>query len=199
MLARLDARLHGVAETTPVLGGPDPGPAPWHAWPAATAERFGTASARGAARLAAGVTAAAVEALRSSPRESLLGDALLRLGRELRHAGRRCAARAALTEALAIAERTGIADLSDLARAELHVAGARPRRERCSGPDALTPAERRAADAAASGATNREIAERFFLSPKTIEMHLGRAYRKLGIASRADLARVLGKARHAAA
>ena len=50
------------------------------------------------------------------------------------------------------------------------------------------PAERRVADLAAGGATNREIARRLFLSPKTIEMHLRSVYRKLDIAGREGLA-----------
>jgi DNA-binding NarL/FixJ family response regulator len=46
-------------------------------------------------------------------------------------------------------------------------------------------------EAAASGLTNREIATQLFLSTKTVEMHLSRSYRKLDIASRAELGRVL--------
>jgi DNA-binding CsgD family transcriptional regulator len=44
---------------------------------------------------------------------------------------------------------------------------------------------------AADGKTNREIAVQLFLSPKTVEWHLGHVYRKLGIRSRGKLARVL--------
>ena len=56
---------------------------------------------------------------------------------------------------------------------------------------ALTPAERRVADIAASGATNREIARQLYLSPKTIEMHLRSAYRKLDLAGRDGLTTAL--------
>ena len=45
----------------------------------------------------------------------------------------------------------------------------------------------------AAGATNREVAARLFLSPKTIEFHLGRVYRKLGIHSRTELATLVAR------
>ena len=51
----------------------------------------------------------------------------------------------------------------------------------------LTATERRIAELAASGLTNRQVAERAFMSPKTVEANLSRAYRKLGISSRAEL------------
>ena len=101
-------------------------------------------------------------------------------------------ARAALREALALAQRLGHCDLARDAREELRVAGARPRRELLTGVESLTAAERRVADAAATGASNREIAARLFLSPKTVEMHLGRVYRKLDIGSRRELLGALG-------
>jgi DNA-binding CsgD family transcriptional regulator len=71
-------------------------------------------------------------------------------------------------------------------------AGARPRRARVSGVQGLTASERRAAELAAGGRSNREIASALYLTPKTIEMHLSSAYRKLDIRSRAQLADVLG-------
>jgi DNA-binding CsgD family transcriptional regulator len=52
----------------------------------------------------------------------------------------------------------------------------------------LTPTEETVASLAAQGLTNREIADRTFLSPKTVEVHLTRVYRKLGVRSRAMLA-----------
>lgn len=55
----------------------------------------------------------------------------------------------------------------------------------------LTPAERRIADLAAAGKTNHDIASALFISPKTVEVHLSRIYRKLGIRSRAELGRRL--------
>jgi DNA-binding CsgD family transcriptional regulator len=56
----------------------------------------------------------------------------------------------------------------------------------------LTPSERRVADLAASGHTNREIAEILFLTEKTVESHLTSVYRKLGIRSRGELEVALG-------
>jgi DNA-binding CsgD family transcriptional regulator len=57
--------------------------------------------------------------------------------------------------------------------------------------EALTPSERRIASMAASGMSNREIAEALFLTRKTIEMHLGSAYKKLDVSSRDALPAVL--------
>jgi DNA-binding CsgD family transcriptional regulator len=61
------------------------------------------------------------------------------------------------------------------------------------GPD-LTPTERRLADLVAQGCTNSEVAERMFLSVKTVEANLSRIYRKLGIRSRSELVGLLLRA-----
>jgi DNA-binding NarL/FixJ family response regulator len=55
----------------------------------------------------------------------------------------------------------------------------------------LTPGERRVAELAASGETNRQIAQKLFVTVKAVEWHLSNAYRKLGISSRAGLAKAL--------
>ena len=133
-----------------------------------------------------------MDLVRRSPRPAQVAHALLAFGRAKRQAGCRRVAREALREALALAQRLGADDVAREAHEELRVAGARPRRELLTGPDSLTPSERRVAEAAAAGATNREVAAQLFLSPKTVEMHLGRVYRKLGIASRGELAAALG-------
>ena len=74
------------------------------------------------------------------------------------------------------------------ARDELRFVG--PRRR---APDELTAAELRVAELAASGITNREISRAAFMSEKTVEAHIARVYRKLGIHSRAELgARMAG-------
>jgi DNA-binding CsgD family transcriptional regulator len=67
----------------------------------------------------------------------------------------------------------------------------RPRREALSGVESLTPSERRVADLAAAGRTNRDVAQELFVTPKTVEVHLSNAYRKLGIRSRRELAGAL--------
>ena len=110
------------------------------------------------------------------------------LGAALRRRGERVAAREPLRAALDLADAGGLAAVARHAREELQVSGARVRRPALSGVDALTPSERRIADPAAKGLSNPEIAQTLFVTVKTVEMHLGHAYRKLGIRSRRDLA-----------
>jgi DNA-binding CsgD family transcriptional regulator len=74
---------------------------------------------------------------------------------------------------------------------ELRSSGARLLTRPVTGIEALTPSEHRIAALAAQGLTNTEIAQSLFLSLKTVEMHLGRSYRKLGTRSRQQLADVL--------
>ena len=81
--------------------------------------------------------------------------------------------------------------LARRAREELHAAGARPRRSALTGPDALTPAEHRVAELAALGHGNRAIAERLYVTQRTVETHLTHAFQKLNISSRAELAAAL--------
>src|SRR5262249_48347813 len=85
------------------------------------------------------------------------------------------------------APRRGAPPLPPLARDGRGAAGARPRRAARSGTEALTARERDVAVLAAQGLSNREIADRLVLSPKTITRHLGAAYRKLNITSRVQL------------
>ncbi|MBV8734834.1 MAG: helix-turn-helix transcriptional regulator [Solirubrobacterales bacterium] len=60
-----------------------------------------------------------------------------------------------------------------------------------SGPESLTPSERRIAELAAVGHSNREIAQALFVTPKTVEYHLRNTYRKLDIEGRENLSGVL--------
>ena len=113
-------------------------------------------------------------------------------GGALRRAGRRREARATLVAAMDEAHACGAGLLAERAAAELRTSGARPRRHATSGADALTPGERRVAALAAEGLTNREIARHLFVSAATVETHLSRAYRKLGIAGRPGLGGALG-------
>jgi DNA-binding CsgD family transcriptional regulator len=129
----------------------------------------------------------AVTALQATPASLELARAHVDLGAALRRAGRRRDAREALRTGLDASARCGARPLAERARQELIAAGARPRRERTSGLDALTASERRVARLAADGLTNRQIAQALFVTTKTVEMHLGRTYPKLGIAGRGDL------------
>jgi DNA-binding CsgD family transcriptional regulator len=72
------------------------------------------------------------------------------------------------------------------------VAGARPQRIALAGVESLTAAERRVAELAAEGLRNRDIAETLFVTLKTVEVHLGRAYSKLDIRGRSQLRQALG-------
>jgi DNA-binding CsgD family transcriptional regulator len=78
--------------------------------------------------------------------------------------------------------------LAARAREELRAAGARPRRPWRTGVDALTPSELRVARLACDGRSNREIAGELYVTLKAIEGHLARAYAKLGIEGRGQLA-----------
>jgi DNA-binding CsgD family transcriptional regulator len=133
----------------------------------------------------------ALAVLTASPARLEHARVLVDLGAALRAAGRRTAAREPLVEALEIAARCGARTLERRARAELGAIGIRPRTTDRSGADSLTPSERRVADLAASGGTNREIAQTLFVTEKTVETHLGRAFRKLDISSRRQLPDVL--------
>jgi DNA-binding CsgD family transcriptional regulator len=120
--------------------------------------------------------------------------ALVALGASLRLSRRPTDAREPLRRGLELAAELGAEALADRARRELRAAGARPRTSALTGPDALTPAERRVAERAAVGQSNRAIAEALFVTTKTVELHLRNAYRKLGVRSRSDLPSTLDAA-----
>jgi len=113
-------------------------------------------------------------------------------GERLRRGRRRADARQYLASALAVFEQYGARPWADRARRELQATGAtaRPRGDPAA-VDRLTAQELRVALLIADGATTRQAATQLFLSPKTIEAHLGRAYRKLGVHNRAQLATTL--------
>ena len=105
-------------------------------------------------------------------------------GERLRRANRRRDARRELGAALDTFEHLRAAPWADRARRELRASGERRRASTPEARDELTPQERQIATLAAEGRTNREIGALLFLSPRTIETHLGRVFRKLGIADR---------------
>lgn len=133
----------------------------------------------------------AVEVLATSSARLEHARALVELGSRIRRAGKPAVAREPLREGYEIARSCGGRVLVAQASAELAAAGVRLRRPALTGLDALTPSERRVADMAASGMSNPDIAQVLFLNRKTIEMHLGRAYRKLSVSGRAELATAL--------
>jgi DNA-binding CsgD family transcriptional regulator len=111
---------------------------------------------------------------------------LLVLGQLRRRGKQRAQAREALTGALALFEELGAPLWADKARAELARVG-----RGAADSDELTATERRLAELVAAGLTNREVAERAFVTVKTVEANLTRVYRKLGVRSRTALARAL--------
>ena len=113
--------------------------------------------------------------------------AMADLGAALRRAGQRAESRDILRLALDLAHRCGAFALTERTRTELAAAGGRPRRLVLSGLDALTSSERRAAQLAAAGLSNREIAQNLFVTTRTVEGHLTHAYQKLAITSREQL------------
>lgn len=165
----------------------------------ADARRFGVADAEGAALRTLGLVAggaAGLEALRASVAalegaEGRLEHArsVLELGAALRRAGERAEARDVLRDALDATARIGASGLADRAYEELVAAGARPRRDRrlLSGRESLTASEDRVAALAAEGLTNREIAQRLFVTVKAVQWHLRNVYRKLDVGSRGEL------------
>lgn len=135
----------------------------------------------------------AVTITEHSPAQLELAKSLVALGAALRAARRPTDARDPLRRAIDIADRLGAAPLLAHARSELYAAGGRPRTTALTGPGALTASERRIAERAAAGQTNRAIAAALFLAPKTIERHLANVYRKLGISRRTELQHALDK------
>ncbi|MEV6110336.1 helix-turn-helix transcriptional regulator, partial [Streptomyces sp. NPDC051940] len=111
---------------------------------------------------------------------------LLVLGQVRRRRRQKRAAAEPLREALHVFEELGAAQWAERARDELRRAG-----PSAGGFGELTAVEERIARAVADGMTNREAAAALFISPKTVEAHLSRVYRKLGIRSRVQLSRYL--------
>jgi ATP/maltotriose-dependent transcriptional regulator MalT len=119
------------------------------------------------------------------------GRTELCLGERLRRARRRKDARTVLRAAIERLERLGAAPWAERASNELRASGETLQPGGVIATNELTPQELQVALAVAKGATNREAGAALFLSPKTIEAHLGRVYRKLEIRSRTELAALL--------
>jgi DNA-binding CsgD family transcriptional regulator len=134
-----------------------------------------------------GLLREAVEVLAGSEARLEYARTLVDLGAALRRANQRTEARERLREAVDLARRAGAFGLAERANDEIAATGARPRKVLQTGLDALTASERRVAQLAADGMSNKEIAQTLFVTIKTVEMHLSHAYRKLEINSRAQL------------
>jgi DNA-binding CsgD family transcriptional regulator len=202
------------------LSAPNPAFTPWRSSAALAASRLGDAerartlaneevelarrwgasgalgnALRGAALVSAGeeriaLLAEAVDTLEHSQAVLYRMKALLDYGRALRRAGKRADAREPLRRALDLAHGLGVTAVARRAKEELIAAGARPRRAALRGVDSLTPGELRVAEMAATGLTNRQIAEALFVTRKTVDWHLHHIYQKLSV-TRDDLGRVL--------
>jgi DNA-binding NarL/FixJ family response regulator len=142
-------------------------------------------------RRAVDLLAEAVDLAMSTPRRPVIARVLASYGAALRRVERVPEARAALYRAVDMAGEMGMDRLRERAYRELVLAGGRPRRVRATGPRSLTAAQQKVAQLAAAGRTNRQIAEDLFVTIKTVETHLATVYRKLGIATREQLADVL--------
>jgi len=131
----------------------------------------------------------AVAAGLDSPAVLEVARTRLAYGEWLRRGRRVVEAREQLAEAVRLFTTRGAQGWADRAAAELRAAGVTPPRSAAAAH--LTPQEAQIADLAAAGLSNKEIAERVFLSHRTVGAHLYRVFPKLGVTSRAQLARAL--------
>jgi ATP/maltotriose-dependent transcriptional regulator MalT len=148
--------------------------------------------ARASALLADGESAeqlhrAAIEALGRSRVAAHLARARLGYGEWLRRENRRVDAREQLHQAFDAFATMGASGFADRARRELLASGEKVRKRRDDTRDELTPQETLIARLARDGRTNPEIGAELYISPRTVEWHLGQVYAKLGISSRKEL------------
>jgi DNA-binding CsgD family transcriptional regulator len=135
----------------------------------------------------------ALQILEGSPARLEHARVLVALGTTLRRQGRRSEARVPLRSGLELARSCGATPLAERAYQELRATGASPRKLIRTGAETLTACERRVAKLAASGMTNKQIAQELFVTAKTVESHLAQSYRKLGISSRTELSSALSQ------
>jgi DNA-binding CsgD family transcriptional regulator/tetratricopeptide (TPR) repeat protein len=135
-----------------------------------------------------------VDALHRSTARPEQALSQIELGTALQRQGHTEEARRLLREGFELASLCGAMPLADRAQAELVSGGSRPVKPSLGGPESLTTSERRVAELAAQGMTNREIAQTLYVTAKTVEVHLTNTYRKLGIPSRFGLRNALAPA-----
>jgi DNA-binding CsgD family transcriptional regulator len=119
---------------------------------------------------------------------------LLAYGSWLRRRRRVAESRAPLRAARGLFDALGAVPWSERARQELRASGESSRRRTPEASEALTPQELQIAQMASGGLTNREIAQKLYLSHRTVGSHLYRIFPKLGITSRSQLSRLLQRA-----
>jgi DNA-binding CsgD family transcriptional regulator len=130
----------------------------------------------------------AIEHLGPTPLRVDLARTHLLHGEWLRREGQRTDARAELKAAHELFSEFGMEAYAERARVELEATGERARKRTVETRDDLTPQEAQISRLVAQGHTNREIAAQLFISPNTVEYHLRKVFRKLGVKSRTQLA-----------
>jgi DNA-binding CsgD family transcriptional regulator len=159
--------------------------------PARLAEALRRASSFLPAREGLELLEEAVRLAEETPCRPVLARVLVSYGAALHRSGHAAEARETLYRASDLASEMGLERVRRRAEESLSMAGGRQRRARLHGPESLTTSQREVATLAAEGLTNREIAERLFVTIKTVETHLMAVFRKLGIRSRDELREVL--------
>ena len=133
----------------------------------------------------------AIEQLQHCRIAPQLARSHLLYGEWLRRQRRRRDARDHLRTACQMFETLGMEAFADRARAELRATGERARKRSVETQDVLTPQEAQIARLASEGLSNQEIAARLFISASTVDYHLRKVFRKLGITNRTRLAHML--------
>lgn len=166
----------------------------------ALARRWGAPTALGRALRVAGTVRSdeeglgllreATTVLAGSPARLEYAKALVDLGAALRRVGQHNESHQNLCRGIELAQICGATPLAERGKAELRASGIRLPEVAPWGPDALSPSERRVAELAAAGYSDRDIAQALFITTNTVDMHLTATYHKLGVNGRAHLASV---------